>query len=99
MGGPNVIKNFAFGNHFPQIDEPLITVIPGDLEHALKNRLCGYNAKNVIHGILSSEKKVLLGLPLGITPERIRTQIDGVFLIIQPIDRMPIFTKLRLVEI
>src|SRR6266513_2859125 len=40
-----------------------------------------------------------LGLLLGVAPQRVRTQVDLISSIIEPIDRVSIFAELHLVEV
>jgi hypothetical protein len=42
---------------------------------------------------------VEFGLPLSVTPERVRAQIDFIALIINPIDGVAIFTKIHFLEV
>jgi hypothetical protein len=39
------------------------------------------------------------GLPLSVTPEGVRTQIDFVTLVINPVDRVAVFTKIHFLEV
>src|SRR2546421_9442520 len=53
LGIADVLENLALRDDAAQIDDPLVAVVPGQLQHSRQHRLRSSNPQDVIHRIFS----------------------------------------------